>query len=198
ASQFWVIRIGINAYKSNPLHSCVSGALLMKKFLINDLSMPREHIQCLLSPHNLPTPNDPLTPSHANIVNTLYSLIHNDEIQSGNNIVIYYAGHGSSYSHSDMEESGCSTDFCSIEALCPIDHDSIDVNGLPIPDISDRELNALFTQISLVKGHNITFIIDCCHAHSFDCSASSPGIRMIPITLCASLSDMLHAVDGRL
>ncbi|SJL17259.1 uncharacterized protein ARMOST_20806 [Armillaria ostoyae] len=200
ASRFWAVLIGIDAYEGSPLHGCVSDASLMKKFLIDDLGVPKERIQCLLGSHDL-TPADPLTPSRANIVNTLYSLIHNDEIQFGDNIVIYYAGHGSSYHCSDhfyTEESGCSEDFCSIEALCPVDRDSIDANGLPIPDISDRELNALFIQISLVKGHNITFIVDCCHARSFDRRASGSGIRTIPITVRASLSDMLRAADERL
>ncbi|PBL01548.1 hypothetical protein ARMGADRAFT_953616 [Armillaria gallica] len=197
ASRFWAVLIGIDAYESRPLHGCVSDASLMKKFLIDDLGMPKERIQCLLGSHNL-IPDDPLTPSRANIVNTLYNLIHNDEIQSGDNIVIYYAGHGANYYCSDRfdtEESGCNMDFCSIEALCPVDRDSIDANGLPIPDISDRELNALFTEISRVKGHNITFIVDCCHASSFDRGASGFGIRTIPITVRASLTDMLRAAD---
>ncbi|KAK0191755.1 caspase domain-containing protein [Armillaria mellea] len=200
ASRFWAVLIGIDAYESRPLNGCVSDASLMKNFLINDLGLPKERIQCLLGSHNLIS-DGPLTPSRANIVNTLHSLIHNDEIQLGDNIVIYYAGHGSSYCYSerfDTEESGHSTDFSSIEALCPVDRDSIDTNGLPIPDISDRELNALFTEISRVKGHNITFIVDCCHASSFDRGTSGTGIRTTPITVRASLTDMFRAADERL
>ncbi|PBL01547.1 hypothetical protein ARMGADRAFT_907113, partial [Armillaria gallica] len=163
-SRFWAVLIGIDAYKSSPLHGCVSDASLMKKFLIDDLGMPKERIQCLLGSHNLIPDGDPLTPSRANIVNTLYSLIHNDEIQLGDNIIIYYAGHGSSYQCSKHSFMGrdCSRDLCPVEALCPIDRDTLDSHGHWVPDISDRELNALFTEISRVKGHKITFVADCC------------------------------------
>ncbi|KAK0209637.1 hypothetical protein IW262DRAFT_1528429, partial [Armillaria fumosa] len=163
ASRFWAVLIGIDAYKSSPLEGCVSDASLMKKFLIDDLGVQREQIQYLLGSHDL-TPDDPLTPSHANIVNTLCSLIHNDEIQLGDNIIIYYAGHGSSYQCSlnhSLTRPNCGTYLCPIEALCPIDRDTLDSHGRCVPDISDQELNALFTEISRIKGHKITFIADC-------------------------------------
>ncbi|SJL17896.1 uncharacterized protein ARMOST_21463 [Armillaria ostoyae] len=51
-----------------------------------------------------------------------------------------------------------------IETLCPIDRDKLDANGVPIPDISDCELNTLLTLISREKGHRITVILDCCHS----------------------------------
>ncbi|KAK0476018.1 hypothetical protein IW261DRAFT_1311385, partial [Armillaria novae-zelandiae] len=162
-SQFWAVLIGIDAYESWPLQGCVSDASLMKNFLIDDLGVPKERIQCLLGSHNL-IPDDPLKPSRANIVDTLYSLIHNDEIQLGDNIIIYYAGHGSSYQCSEhsFTTPNCRLELCPVEALCPIDRDALDSHGRWVPDISDRELNALFTEISRVKGHNITFIVDCC------------------------------------
>ncbi|KAK0437249.1 uncharacterized protein EV420DRAFT_1219552, partial [Desarmillaria tabescens] len=163
ASRFWAVLIGIDAYPSNPLRGAVSDALTMRKFLINDLGIPEHRIQYLLGPHD-PTTGDPLAPSHANIINTLHSLISNEEIQRGDNIIIYYAGHGSSYQrsmHSATAKSKYSRNFCPVEALCPIDRDTKDVDGRWIPDISDRELNVLFTEISRVKGHKITFILDC-------------------------------------
>ncbi|KAK0441738.1 peptidase C14, caspase domain-containing protein, partial [Desarmillaria tabescens] len=166
----WAVLIGIDAYLSNPLHGAVSDALSMRGFLVDDLGIPEHRIQCLLGPHDS-TPGDPSAPSRMNIINMLHSLISNEEIQRGDNIIIYYAGHGSCYNCSDhfsTAESRHGKDLCSIEALCPIDRDSIDANGLPIPDISDRELNVLFSQISHVKGHKITFIVDCCHTRSFD------------------------------
>ncbi|KAK0209636.1 hypothetical protein IW262DRAFT_1528423 [Armillaria fumosa] len=98
ASRFWAVLIGIDAYEGRPLHGCISDTSLMKKFLIDDLGVLKERIQCLLGSHDS-IPDNPLTPSHANIVNTLCSLIHNDEIQLGDNIIIYYAGHGSSYQY---------------------------------------------------------------------------------------------------
>ncbi|KAK0441740.1 uncharacterized protein EV420DRAFT_1727945, partial [Desarmillaria tabescens] len=147
ASQFWAVLIGIDAYyEGTILRGCVSDALLMRKFLVNDLGVPKEHIQCLLGSHS-PVPEDALTPSHANIVNVLFSLIHNRKIQFGDNIIIYYAGHGSSYrcsKHSaSTVELECSRDVCPVEALCPINHDTKDADGRWVPDISDHELNTL-------------------------------------------------------
>ncbi|KAK0227197.1 hypothetical protein EDD85DRAFT_743641, partial [Armillaria nabsnona] len=164
ASRFWAVLIGIDAYKSNPLHGCVSDALSVKKSLIKDVRMPEKRIECLLGSEN-PTPGGSLTPTHANIVDTLHGLIDNPKIERGDNIIIYYAGHGSSYCCSKRyppgQEHNCSSDLCPIEALCPIDRDTITDKRGPIPDISDRELNALFTQVSRTKGHRITFIADC-------------------------------------
>ncbi|PBK72068.1 hypothetical protein ARMSODRAFT_851339, partial [Armillaria solidipes] len=165
ASRFWAVLIGIDAYKSHPLQGCVSDALSMKKFLIEKLEVPGNRIQCLLG-SKISTCGDSLTPSHANIVNVLYSLIDNPGIAWGDNIIIYYAGHGSSYHCSESAHfwtpgSKRRTGACPIEALCPIDRDTKDADGKWIPDISDRELNAVFTEISRTKGHKITFIADC-------------------------------------
>ncbi|KAK0435899.1 hypothetical protein EV421DRAFT_2022340 [Armillaria borealis] len=134
ASRFWAVLIGIDAYEGSPLHGCVSDASLIKKFLVDDLGVPKERIQCLLGSHDL-TPDDPSTPSRANI----------------------------------------------------------------IPDISDRELNAIFTQISLAKGYRITFIADCCHAGG---TSRGPGIEARQRSICSSgrtnVNDMLRAADERL
>ncbi|KAK0191760.1 hypothetical protein F5146DRAFT_929391, partial [Armillaria mellea] len=151
ASRFWAVLIGIDAYDSNPLQGCVPDALSIKKILI-DIGMQEHHIQCLLGSQNLPH-SDPLTPSHANIVNILYSIINNTEIKQGDNIIIYYTGHGLSYHCSDHFSTTLgfkceNSNACPIEALCPIDHDTIDAYECPVLDISDQELNALFTEIS--------------------------------------------------
>ncbi|KAK0433300.1 caspase domain-containing protein [Desarmillaria tabescens] len=201
ASRFWAVLIGIDAYDSNPLHGCVPDALLMKKLLLENIGVPEHRIQCLLGTRK-PSHGDPLTPSRANIVNMLHSLINNPEIEWGDNIIIYYAGHGSSYHCSEhfstSLESQCSSsnDICPIEALCPIDRDTIDADGRPIPDISDRELNALFSQISRAKGHKITFIADCCHAGGMSRDPDpEAGLRFTRATLRSNVDDMLRAAD---
>ncbi|KAK0191754.1 caspase domain-containing protein, partial [Armillaria mellea] len=200
ASRFWAVLIGIDAYESSPLNGCVSDASLMKELLIDDLGVPKKRVQCLLGSHD-PIPDDHLTPSRANIVNTLHSLIHNDEIQHGDNIIIYYAGHGSSYrcsKYSPMEPE-CSTDLCPVEALCPIDRDTLDSQRQWVPDISDRELNALLKEISRVKGHRVTFFADCCHASGMNRNLDT-GIRerSISISSHTNVDDMLRAADERL
>lgn len=42
-----------------------------------------------------------------------------------------------------------------------MDHGASDDTGSEIPDISDREIDAIVTQISQQKGHKITLILDC-------------------------------------
>ncbi|KAK0476015.1 hypothetical protein IW261DRAFT_505 [Armillaria novae-zelandiae] len=161
ASRFWAVLIAIDAYQPTPLHGCVSGALSMKKFLIDELKVPEHRIQCLLGSNN-PIPGSPTTPSRANVVNVLYSLIDNVQIKSSDNIVIYYAGHRSSYYCSPAGQcaatgsSTClNTGVCPIQAMCPMDCDTMNTDGCRIPDISDRELNTLFAQIVRAKGSNL-------------------------------------------
>ncbi|SJL18837.1 uncharacterized protein ARMOST_22439 [Armillaria ostoyae] len=199
-SRFWAVLIGIDAYESHPLQGCVSDALSMKNFLIEKLEVPEYRIQCLLGSQS--PSGDSLTPSHANIINVLYSLINNIEIAQGDNIIIYYAGHGSSYQcsmHALTPDSECRSDACPIEALCPIDRDTKDASGKWIPDISDRELNAVFTEISRTKGHKITFIADCCHAGSVGRDLDpEAGERSMRATCRSTVDDMLRAADRRL
>ncbi|KAK0490208.1 caspase domain-containing protein [Armillaria novae-zelandiae] len=202
ASRFWAVLIGIDDYESNPLHGCVADALLMKRFLLH-IGMPEHRIQYLFGSRK-PSRSDLLTPSRANIVNMLHSLVDNPDIERGDNIIIYYAGHGSSYHCSDHFSTALglkcrNTDVCPIEALCPIDRDTLDFNGRPIPDISDRELNALFTEISRAKGHNITFFADCCHASGISRNPDpETGLRFMPATHRSDSNDMLRATDERL
>ncbi len=169
----------------------------MKKFLIEDVGVPHDRIQSLLGFEN-PTPGGPPTPSRTNIINVLHSLIDNPEIEQNDNIIVYYAGHGASYycsEHFSTAESRCQTGACPIEALCPIDRDTMDSDEHWIPDISDRELNVLLTQISLAKGHHITFITDCCHASSFDRQDRDSAIRTTRPTFHSDVNDMLRAAD---
>ncbi|KAK0455595.1 uncharacterized protein EV420DRAFT_1335924, partial [Desarmillaria tabescens] len=162
--RFWAILIGIDAYAGVPLRGCVSDALLIKRFLTNDLGVPEKRIQCLLGPGYPNSVDTKSTPSRTNIIDTLYSLVNNPEIERGDNIIIYYAGHGSSYCCAKHDLKSRCDSSCAIEALCPIDRDCQDSDGNWIPDISDRELNSLFMLICCAKGQNITFIADCCHS----------------------------------
>ncbi|KAK0490207.1 caspase domain-containing protein [Armillaria novae-zelandiae] len=202
ASRFWAVLIGIDAYETYPLHGCVSDASLMKRFLTEDVGVPEHRIQCLLGFKNPPTgPGGPLTPSRTNIVNTLRSLINNPEIEQNDNIIVYYAGHGASYTcseHFSTPESGCQTGSCPIQALCPIDRDTMDSDERWIPDISHRELNVILTQISLAKGHHITFITDCCYASSFERQGRDLVIRTTRPTFHSDVNDMLRVADQNL
>ncbi|KAK0435055.1 hypothetical protein EV421DRAFT_1717053, partial [Armillaria borealis] len=161
ALRFWVVLIGIDKYDGYPLRGCVSDARLIEKYFVDDVGVPKDRIQLLLGSEDHASPDDPMYPSRTHITDMPHSLATNDKIEYGDNIVIYYAGHGSCYSyHEDDEDEDETHEY--IEALCPIDCDTSDSNGVPIPDISDRELNSILSQISHTKGHHITVILDCC------------------------------------
>ncbi|PBK72049.1 hypothetical protein ARMSODRAFT_1016046 [Armillaria solidipes] len=148
ASRFWAVLIGIDAYEHRHLRGCVSDALLMKSFLVDDLGVSEERIRCLLGSED-PTLGDPLIPSRDNIIRVLYSLIDNQEIDPGDNILVYFTGHGASYnSAKHSQKPKCDTNSCPVEALCPLDRDTLDAEGRYVPDISDRELDALHGNIS--------------------------------------------------
>ncbi len=70
-------------------------------------------------------------------------------------------------------------------------------SGAIIPDITDRELNAILKQISYAKGNRITFILDCCHAGSVT-RTLSPGVRTVPPLERVSLKDMLFTAGEAL
>ncbi|KAK0505503.1 hypothetical protein EDD18DRAFT_1400005, partial [Armillaria luteobubalina] len=175
ASRSWAVVIGIDAYESiSPLKSSMTDAQSFWEYLTTNLGVPGIRIQLLLgskkrtSPESSKFRDDPMYPSHVHITTMLLSLIDNPDIKKGDNIIIYYAGHGSSYQcsdyndvkNADYHEIGPeSTGY--IEALCPIDHDTVDENGNTIPDISDREFNTILTLISQAKGNHITIILDC-------------------------------------
>ncbi|PBK79273.1 hypothetical protein ARMGADRAFT_1013539 [Armillaria gallica] len=78
-----------------------------------------------------------------------------------------------------------------VEAFCPIDRDTFDSNGDPVPDISDWELNTILSVLSRAKGHCITVLLDCCHAGSITRTYS--GERSAPSPNHTSLQDMLRA-----
>ncbi|KAK0238384.1 hypothetical protein EDD85DRAFT_728220, partial [Armillaria nabsnona] len=104
-----------------------------------------------------------------NIIDALLSLSTNPQIHYGNNIIIYYTGHGAVYHCKDhppfasLEDLGRGT----IEALCPMDHNTINAHDKkPIPDISNRELHTILVKICHTKGHHSMVILDCCHSSS--------------------------------
>ncbi|KAK0189191.1 hypothetical protein F5146DRAFT_932645, partial [Armillaria mellea] len=101
------------------------------------------------------------------------NLAANPAIQYGDPILIFFAGHGTRYRWSksddltDFKEEhdvSCSQKF--VEALCPIDHNTLDTSGSIVTDITDREINGILGHVTKKKGSRITFVLDCCHAGS--------------------------------
>ncbi|KAK0202254.1 hypothetical protein DFS33DRAFT_1235242, partial [Desarmillaria ectypa] len=170
ASRFWAVIISIDAYLTSELHGCVSDALSMENYLHKVLGVPKDHLQLLLGPKEQVSPSGSVNPSREDIIGTLLSLITNPNIMNGDSIVIYFSGHGSNYTwfHHYYQESLNSYGYMdaflttgSIEALCLIDRNEPDTKGCPTPDISDREIDAILSELSRVKGNRITLILDC-------------------------------------
>ncbi|KAK0440894.1 peptidase C14, caspase domain-containing protein [Desarmillaria tabescens] len=231
-SRFWAVLIGIDAYPSSPLNGCVSDALAMKEYITNDLGVPEDHIQCLLSASYQPssqsddndTPlvdngvhshpgvqsgaisvDDSSNPTRTNIVETLLGLSTSPLIQKDDIIIIYFAGHGSIYLCSDYHQLKPNqtvrsiSSRGSIEALCPVDRNSSTNNGAAIPDISDREINIILSEISRNKGHRITFIADCCHSSGVTRDVTTPfNVRRAKPLPPTSIQVMLQAAHARL
>ncbi|PBK64971.1 hypothetical protein ARMSODRAFT_961560 [Armillaria solidipes] len=166
----------------------------MEKYFTEDLGVPGNRIQLLVGSKEHTSPEDPMNPSRAHIISALLSIITNPEIAYGDNIIIYYSGHGSYYPPHTQEDG--ETEY--IETLCPIDRDTLDANGVLIPDISDRELNTMLTLISRAKGHRITVILDCCHSGGICRGLPEPGARTSPPITRATLQDMLVAGENNL
>lgn len=162
--------------------------------MTESLGVPSTRIQLLLGSKEHTSLEDPMNPSHAHIVGALLSLITNPEIAYGDNIIIYYSGHGAYYPYHTEEDD--ETEY--IETLCPIDRDTLDGNGAPIPDVSDRELNTILTLISRAKGHRITVILDCCHSGGVCRNLPEPGARTLPPMTRATLQDMLFTGEKNL
>ncbi|KAK0494909.1 hypothetical protein EDD18DRAFT_1354899 [Armillaria luteobubalina] len=166
ASRFWVVIIGIDAYRQLPLQGCVFDAVTMKTYFY-DLGVPKDRIRLLLGHLNGPM-HDSIFPSRENIIKTLHDIRNNPLIEKGDPIIIYFSGHGSHYLCSDYfyETAGGSAHLGSVEAICPADRDELDSEGNLISDISDRELNTIISLIRDTKGDKITLILDCCHSGS--------------------------------
>ncbi len=144
----------------------------MVEFLVHDLRMSEGHIKCLLSTNSdiknpfLGTEERRITvdsPTRVHIINALLDLSTNPKIQRDDNIIIYFPGHGSSYKCSDYYIEGGTSAEGHIEALCAMDCTATSTDG-GIPDISDREINIILTEISRAKGPHITVILDCCYS----------------------------------
>ncbi|KAK0207169.1 hypothetical protein DFS33DRAFT_1235228, partial [Desarmillaria ectypa] len=161
ASRFWVVIIGIDAYRQLPLRGCVFDSITMEKYFI-DLGVPKRRIELLLGRVDGSMHLDSLFPSRENIIKTLHDIRSNPLIEKGYSIIIYFSGYGSHYFCSNyfQENVGGSAHLRSVEAICPVDCDELDIDGRPIFDISNRELNTIISLIRDNKGNHITLFLD--------------------------------------
>lgn len=143
-SSLWALLIGIDEYlHTKNLAGCVNDVEAIQIYLMNQLSVPENHIRVLTNK----------VATRANILQTFQEfLIDNPDIQPGNQIFFHYSGHGSQMPN-PKEPDGQN------ETLVP--HDSR-VDG--VFDIPDKTLAALLDKLAERKGNNITVILDSCHS----------------------------------
>ncbi|EIM81278.1 uncharacterized protein STEHIDRAFT_162258 [Stereum hirsutum FP-91666 SS1] len=158
ASRVFALIIGIDTYVSHKianLSACVSDALRIRNWLVDDLDVPAENTCVLL--------NDKATKQH--IENAFMThLVSNPQIERGDAILVYFAGHGSSVPAPD---GWCSGDAERVEVLCTHDHDTIpagasSVEGARISGLTDWSLHAMLRDLCSSKGDNVVVMLDCC------------------------------------
>lgn len=175
ATRLFALLIGINSYQSSgiwSLQSCVEDAKRMKAYLMNDLGVPNDSICLLLNRQATRKAIEDSFMTH---------LVNNPNIQPGDAMVIYFAGHGSVIpAPPGWFQGRAQPGSRNVEVLCPYDHDMQQSNGR-VAGISDRSMCALLRELSEVKGDNITFIADCCFSPSqFRAEALRSTIRWTP------------------
>jgi hypothetical protein len=149
--RLWALLIGNNNYPQSPLRGAVNDSKVWRSYLIDFLGVPESHIT-----HIQDAKRDTM-------VTALYNLRDNPNIKEGDHIIFAYSGHGSIL---DAKHYSFEVDIDlragSIEALCPVDR------GLPpgrgTPDISDREVLLILSDIHDQTKANITVVLDCCHS----------------------------------
>ncbi|PSR76509.1 hypothetical protein PHLCEN_2v8412 [Hermanssonia centrifuga] len=163
ASRVFALIIGIDKYKSGNiwnLESCVDDAQSIRHLLMHDLHVPQEQICFLTDQQATKRAIEDAFMSH---------LVNNPDIERGDAMVLYFAGHGASIRSPKgwFTENGKD-----VEVLCPYDYDSKSSEGR-VSGISDRSFQAMLRDLSESKGNNVTVILDCC----FSSPASSRDRR---------------------
>ena len=152
--RLFALIIGINEYKS-PKIPVLSGA-------VPDAEAVRDYLQ---NPSHLGVPSSQIRilldseAKRAAIIKEIKALSLKDEIEKGDPILIYYAGHGGS---ADTPKDWRLGGTGKTEFLIPYDHSSSLEDGNPSHGIPDRTLGALLSRLAKEKGDNIvrqTFIL---------------------------------------
>jgi hypothetical protein len=168
----WALIIGVNEYSGTKLHrlfGAINDASRVDTYLRTHLHVPVERIFKLLGAQA----------TRSNIIKHFRVLELSPEIQRGDAIVIYYAGHGGESSvPAQWHTSGMR-----IQVIFPVDVNTKDKAGNMVYPIPDRTIAVLLNDIAKAKGNNIvragiilfvpfnlialqTMIMDCCHSAS--------------------------------
>lgn len=184
ATRVFAVIIGIDTYKSGTvsnLRSCTKDAKKISQWLINDLGVPKEHIRLLLDSKA----------TKSNLEDTIMEhLINNPDIEHGDAVFIYFAGHGSQLSApADWFQDDQPDGF--VDILCTYDHDAANSSGRLV-GISDRSMQALLDDLADVKGDNITFVLDCCFSPLQGQTNSHDGRQVRWTPTVKAMSDDLY------
>ncbi len=182
ASSVYALIIGIDQYKSSKiwnLSSCVDDAFKMRRWLMNDLHVPRDHICMLIDSKATKSAIEDVFMSH---------LVNNPSIMTGDSIIIYFAGHGSSSIAPERWHNG---NPFHVEMLCPYDQ-GIRVRGGRVAGLTDWSVYAMIDELSEAKGDNITLILDCCFSPARNRSRVSvrPNTRWTPSGMSLTSDDL--------
>jgi len=141
--------VGIDKYKSQDipdLQGCKRDAQSMVDLLSHKFHVPASHISCLA---------DEKATRSAILSGFQKHLIDNDNIERGDAIVFFYAGHGSRV----LAPKGWVADGNQVETICPHDERTIGRDGKEVFSIPDRTLGGLLRKLSSIKGDNIVSMV---------------------------------------
>ncbi|TFY76915.1 hypothetical protein EWM64_g7097 [Hericium alpestre] len=171
-SRFWAIIVGVDKYYNDDtlsLKGCTNDATHIWQYLRTELSVPPNHIRVLAEGKFPDKSMRPKPPTRANILHALYDhLWDNKSIRPGDFIIFYFSGRGSSYSSAEVFPPKSGTPAGTIDAICPADR-GLKNSKKSCPktlDISDRELNFIFSEVRDAKAAKVTLIMDCSFAHA--------------------------------
>ncbi|MGD8399116.1 MAG: caspase family protein [Anaerolineae bacterium] len=154
-AQKWALLIGINSYplwaEKHQLRACINDVEAIRKVLTSErFGFPEKHILALTSPAG----DGAALATRQNILDAFKRhLIHNEKIQAGDVVFIYYSGHGSYVPDEDGDEEDRYD-----ETLVPCNSGPEHEN-----DIIDDEISDLLERLA-ARTQNINLIIDSCHS----------------------------------
>jgi hypothetical protein len=144
-SRLFGLIVGIDQYKSDDirdLRGCKADAQSMVDLLSRKIHIWSSHFLCLA--------NEKATRS-AIIGGFQHHLIENSNIERGDVILIFYAGHGSRAA----APKGWVADGSKVETICPYDEWTLDCYKKEIFGIPDRTIGGLLRKLCSFKGDNI-------------------------------------------
>ncbi len=174
--------IGINKYPqlgpTSQLRGCVNDILDVRGFLVDHAVFPAADVRLMLSELDSRQLPDGLgavdTPDSQGIRRALAAL--SDGIRPGDEVVIYYSGHGVRIKNPQNESE-------QIGAIAPLDVHFDDNSKLVVDSlIINRELNQALQSL-LAAGATVTAVLDCCHSGGASRDPLDPraqAVREIP------------------